>query len=154
MRPNNSLILRILGAAHIAVAVVLLPLCTLLSIFTLPIVVPALIWLAVLGFRLGQPKFKLRSVLRLTHIVLAPLGAGLAVYGLFALRAAKRSAEYGGGLLGAFGLIPIGMGLLVGTLSLISLFVSYTTDNRKRKGAEHDPGNEVEKTADGPCETA
>ena len=118
---SSPISLRTLGAAHIAVAIVLLPVGTFLSYFSLPVVIPALVWLVILGFRLRRPNIKLLTVLRYTHLFTAPFAVLLFVYGLFALRAARRSAEAEGGLFGAFGLIPIVMGLLAGILSVVSL---------------------------------
>ena len=97
----------ILGVAHIIVAIILLPTVFFLGFFSIPTIVPGLIWLVILGFRLCRSRRAIRTALRLTHSVLAPLAALLVVYGTFCLHAARRSAESGGGLLGAFGLIPI-----------------------------------------------
>ncbi len=142
-------LLRILGAAHIIVAVVLLPSAMFLGVFTIPVVIPALIWLVIVGFRLWRTNARLRMVLRYTHLVLAPLAILLVVYGLFALRAAKRSAEAGGGLLGAFGLIPIVMGVLAGSLSIVSLYVSLSTEFNNKAGTEQSLGGDSGKAADG-----
>jgi hypothetical protein len=90
------------------------------------IVIPGLIWIIALGLRLWRPSPDLRKSLRNTHLVLAPFAILLAVYGFYALRRAEESAEGGGGLLGAFGMIPIVMGLLAGILSIISLWVAYS----------------------------
>ena len=143
-------LLRILGAAHITAAIGLLFVSTFLGCFSLPVVIPALIWLAILGFRLWRPNTRLRNELRYTHLVLAPLAILLVVYGLFALRAAQRSAEAGGGLLGAVGLIPIAMGLLAGSLSVVSLYISYSTTFKKPTGAKQTLGGDSGKTAEGP----
>ena len=118
--------LRLLGAAHIAVAIALLPLNLFFGLFSLLTIVPGLIWLTILGCRLWRPNARLRIVLRNTHLVLALISILLVVYGLYALHAAQRSAEAGGGLLGAFGLIPIVLGLIAGSLSAVSLCVSYS----------------------------
>jgi hypothetical protein len=42
-------------------------------------------------------------------------------HGLFALRAAERGAATGGGLLGAFGLLPLTLGLAIACLAGIAL---------------------------------
>jgi hypothetical protein len=119
--------LRKLGVAHIVVAVILLPATAFLGFTSALIVIPGLIWLIVLGLRLWRPYAELRTALRNTHFVLAPFAILLTVYGLYALRKAEESAEGGGGLLGAFGLIPIVMGLLAGSLSIASLYVCRST---------------------------
>jgi len=143
-------LLRILGAAHITAAIGLLFVSTFLGCFSLPVIVPALIWLAILGFRLWRPNTRLRTMLRYTHLVLAPLAILLVVYGLFALRAAQRSAEAGGGLLGAVGLIPIVTGLLAGSVSLVSLYVSYSAAFKKPTRAKQSLGGDSGNAADSP----
>lgn len=136
MTQRSLTLFRLLGAAHIAVAIALLPLNLFFGLFSLLIVMPGLIWLAILGFRLWRPNSRLRIVLRHTHLVLAVISTFLVVYGLYALHAAKRSAEAGGGLLGAFGLIPIVLGLVAGSLSIVSLYVSKSPTLKNTAGAE------------------
>ncbi len=134
---NSKLIfLRVLGVAHIIVAIILLPGNLFLSVFSIPIVLPAQIWLTILGIRLWRPNTKLQTALRRTHYVLAPFAILLVIFGFLAIRNANRSAETGGGLLGAFGLIPITMGFFAGTLSLVSLYVAYSI-NFEKLGETH-----------------
>ena len=121
MKRSARLLLGLLGAAHVLVAVALLPAAAFFGIFSWVAIVPGLLWLAVLGFRLLRPDPALGKTLRATHMVVAPLAALLIAYGLFSLHAAQQSAEGGGGLLGPFGLVPIVMGVLAGCLSLVSL---------------------------------
>ena len=144
MTQSNLTFFRLLGAAHIAVAIALLPLNLFFGLFSLLIVMPGLIWLVILGFRLWRPNTRLRVVLRNTHLALALISILLVVYGLYALHAAQRSAEAGGGLLGAFGLIPIILGLIAGSLSMVSLFVSYSTTLKKAIGAEQSIRNHTD----------
>jgi hypothetical protein len=113
--------MRLLGAAHILVTFALIPLTTFFGLFSMLIIIPGLVWLMVLGFRLWRQDGSLRARLRVTHSVLAPFSILLVVYGLYCLRMARRSAEAGGGLLGAVGLAPIIMGALAGILALVSL---------------------------------
>jgi hypothetical protein len=47
----------------------------------------------------------------------------LVAYGLFALRAAERSAAAGGGLLGGFGFLPLGLGIVLGAMAGICLLL-------------------------------
>jgi hypothetical protein len=112
---------------HIIVAFVLLPASIFFSVLSIPIVIPALIWLAVLGIRLWRPHAGLRRALVRTHVILGPIAVLLVVHGFHALDAARRSAEGGGGLLGAVGLIPIIMGFAEGALAVASLCISYST---------------------------
>ena len=113
--------LRILGVGHIVVAVALLPISMFLGIGTAPVLLAVPLWFVTLGIWLFRPSLLLRSVLRSTHIVAAPFAVWFCAYGVFALRAAVKSAEGGGGLLGGFGFIPIIVGLLSGLLSVFSL---------------------------------
>ena len=108
--------------AHVAIAIVLLPSAMFLGFLSLLVLTPALVWLAALGVWLWWPSRRLRTLLRYTHRILAPFSILLIAYGLFALGEGQRSAEAGGGLLGGFGLVPIVMGLLAGSLSMVSFY--------------------------------
>ena len=125
---------RLLSLAHVAIAIILLPTVMFFGFLSLLVVTPGLVWLAILGFRLWRPSYRLRAMLRHTHRVLLPFSILLVAYGFFALDAAQRSAEAGGGLLGGFGLIPIVMGLFAGSLSIVSLLVCHSTAFEKMTG--------------------
>lgn len=127
MKKLGRIALCLLGVAHVVTALVLLPATLFFGYYSMIVLVPALIWLVILGVRLCRPGGRLRRQLLITHIVLAPLAGLLVAYGAWALRAARQSAEGGGGLLGAVGVIPIGMGLVAGLLSLITLVTTFTT---------------------------
>ncbi|MGD9373361.1 MAG: hypothetical protein PVF14_18190 [Desulfobacterales bacterium] len=148
MKQRLNILTGLLGVAHVLVAIVLLPVIMFLGFFTIPVIVPGLIWLAVLGFRLWRPDPTVRAALRVTHAVLGPLAILLVVYGWFCLQAAQRSAETGGGLLGAVGLIPIVMGTLAGSLSIVSLFTAQSDAFIHTTGAEQSLGGDSEKVAD------
>jgi hypothetical protein len=135
---------RLLCIAHIAVAIVLLPLNLFFGFFSLLIVMPGLIWLVILGFKLWQPNAKIRMLLRNTHFVLVIFSVLLIFYGLYALHAAQISANAGGGLLGAFGLIPILLGLLAGCLSIVSLCVSYSVTLKNISGISQKIENSID----------
>ena len=45
-------------------------------------------------------------------------------YGIFALRTAERSAAQGGGLLGGFGLVPLGLGIMMACFSGVTLLAT------------------------------
>ena len=135
MKRSHSAVLRTLGVAHILVAIVLLPANLFLGFLTIPIVLPAQIWLFSLGIRLWRPDARIQATLRLTHLVLAPFAIFLLVYGVYALRAATRSAADGGGLLGSFGLVPITLGACSGLLALWSLYVANYTRLEIPEGA-------------------
>ena len=135
--------LRILGVAHIVVAIVLLPVTMFLGFSSALIVIPGLIWLIMLGLRLWRPNTKLRMALRNTHLVLAPFAILLVVYGFYALSRAEESADAGGGLLGAAGLIPIVIGLLAGSLSITSLCVSYSSAFENLSGGRPSASDDI-----------
>ena len=75
--------------------------------------------------------------LRWTNIAALVGAVVLGLGGVLALQAAARSAERGGGLLGAFGLIPITLGIALGGLALASLWllraVRRTSSARPRR---------------------
>lgn len=149
MRRRPRVLLSVLGIAHLLVAVALLPVAAFLGLVTVPVVVPGLIWLVVLGVRLMRPNTAVRTALRVTHLLLAPLAVLLVVYGIHALQAAGRSAEGGGGLLGAFGLIPIVIGVLAGCLSLASLWVAFSGAVPRTTEDERGLGGDAGKAANG-----
>ena len=80
MIKNQPIFLRTLGVAHIVVAIILLPLNLFLGFFSIPIFLPAQIWLAILGFQLWRPNPKLQARLCYTHFVLAPFAILLVAY--------------------------------------------------------------------------
>jgi uncharacterized protein YbaA (DUF1428 family) len=127
MDKMHSTLLRTLGVAHVLVAIILLPANLFLGFLTIPIVLPAQIWLFFLGLRLWRPDARIKAALRVTHLLLAPFAVLLVIYGVYAVRAATHSAKAGGGLLGSFGLIPITLGVCSGLLALWSLYVAYYT---------------------------
>jgi hypothetical protein len=106
---------------HVVVGLALLPMSTFFGLGTAPVLLVVPVWFVVLGAWLWRPSETLRRALRATHIVAAPFAVWIVAYGVFALFAAEQSAEGGGGLLGAFGLVPIAAGLLTAALSLWSL---------------------------------
>lgn len=61
---------------------------------------------------------RLLAYLSLFSLAMAAL---LVAYGIFALRAGARSAAHGGGLLSGFGLIPLGMGIILGIIAIATL---------------------------------
>jgi hypothetical protein len=134
MKRSKRIMLTALGMAHLIVAIALLPLATFFGFFGILVVVPGLIWLTVLGVRLLRSNVTVRTAMRVTHLVLAPVAALLVVYGVYCLRAAERSAADGGGLLGTFGLVPIVMGALAGSLSMVSLCVAFSSVLPKTSG--------------------
>ncbi len=84
------------------------------------------VWWIVLGFRLWQPRPGTFVALRRTHYAYLLVDALLIWYGITALQAAERSAARGGGLLGGFGLLPIGLGIGLCCFSAVTLMVART----------------------------
>ena len=70
------------------------------------------------------------ALLRRTHVVLLVVATLLGAYGLFALRAAQQSAAKGGGLLGAFGLLPLALGVMLRATAAASLCVARGIGSR------------------------
>ena len=115
--------MRALAIAHIAVAIVLIP----LSLFPLPLAPIMLIgpvWTILLARRMWRRDPTVIRTLRRTHVVFLAIDVLLIWYGFWMLRAAEASAARGGGLLGGIGVIPIGLGVLLGCFSLITLAVA------------------------------
>ena len=79
------------------------------------------VWLITLGVRIARHRTGIYETALVTHQLLLVFGVIFAGLGAWMLGAAELSARQGGGLLGAFGLIPISLGGLVLTLSLPSL---------------------------------
>ena len=112
--------MRVLALAHIAIAIVLIP----LSLFPLPLAPIMLIgpvWTILLARRMWRRDPTVIRTLRRTHVVFLVIDAALVCYGLWMLKAAAESAARGGGLLGGIGVIPIGLGIVLGCFSLLTL---------------------------------
>jgi hypothetical protein len=114
---------RVLAAAHFLVAISLLPASVILGFLAAPALVLAPIWLTFVGVQLWRKNSERVSLVRGTHLVFLAIAALLCFYGVSGLRAAERSAAHGGGLLGGFGLIPLGIGIVLAALSLATLAV-------------------------------
>ena len=124
MQQTNVTPFRILGVVHVVVGILLLPLTLFFGFLLAPVLLPGPVWVVILGIRLWRPTRRVGLLLRRTHLVGMSAAALLCAYGVFALRAAERSAAAGGGLLGAFGLIPLGLGVLLGATAVPSLWLA------------------------------
>jgi hypothetical protein len=78
-------------------------------------------WIMFLGFRFWVPGSRVIIMARRTHYAAVVIAGVLIVHGWLAIRAAEKSAEGGGGLLGGYGLIPILYGVLLGAVSMTTL---------------------------------
>lgn len=119
--PNRKLY-RGLSIAHFLVAAPLVLLSGAFGIVLAPIVAAGPVWLCILGSQLWEgsdPGLCLR--LRITHAFLLFFALLFCASGFGALQAGERSAAHGGGLLSAWGLIPIVIGGVLGLLALLTL---------------------------------
>ncbi len=114
---------RALAVAHIAIAILLIPV-SLFPITLAPILLMGPAWVILLARRLWRRDPAVMVTLRRTHLVFLAIDALLIWYGVWMLRAAEESAARGGGLLGGLGLIPIGLGVLLGCFSILTLVVA------------------------------
>jgi hypothetical protein len=114
---------RALAVAHVAIAILLIPLM-LFPITLAPIMLIGPTWAILLARRLWRRDPTVIRTLRRTHFVFLVIDALLIWYGVWMLRAAEESAARGGGLLGGLGLIPIGLGALLGCFSILTLVVA------------------------------
>jgi ABC-type Fe3+ transport system permease subunit len=124
--------LRVLAAVHVVIGLLSLPFALILGLPFAPLLIFGPIWLVVLGHRLWRQGDEVGGLLRWTHVVVLVVAALLCAYGLFALRAAEQSAARGGGLLGAFGLLPLALGVVLGTTAVVSLWVARGVTSRSR----------------------
>ena len=115
---------RSLSIAHFVVASPLVLLSTLFGLILAPILAAGPVWLCILGSQLwngSDPRLWVR--LRITHAIALLFAALLCASGLWALQAGERSAAHGGGLLSAWGLIPLSLGCLLGVLAMLTLLL-------------------------------
>ena len=124
MQKLNATPFRILGVVHVIVGILLLPLTLFFGLLLAPVLLPGPVWIVMLGIRLWRPSSRVGVLLRRTHCVGMTVAALLCVYGVFTLQAAERSAAAGGGLMGGFGLIPLGLGALLGCTAVTSLWLA------------------------------
>jgi len=83
------------------------------------------IWMLVLGRAARRNRRGLRALLLRTHGALLVLALASTAVGIAELRAAARSAQHGGGLLGGLGLIPLALGGCVAVFSLVALACAF-----------------------------
>jgi len=112
---------RLLSILHIVVGILLLPLSMVFGIFLAPLFILGPLWVMFLGFRFWVPTPRVITMARRTHYVAVVIAGALIVHGWLAIRAAEKSAEGGGGLLGGYGFIPILYGVLLGVVSITTL---------------------------------
>jgi hypothetical protein len=114
------MMMRGLAIAHFAIAILLIPV-SLFPITLAPIMLIGPVWTILLARRMWRRDPTVIRTLRRTHVVFLLIDALLVWYGFWMLRAAEESAARGGGLLGGIGVIPIGLGIVLGCFSLVTL---------------------------------
>jgi hypothetical protein len=124
--------LRALAVGHIAIGLLLLPVALVSAGILAPILLVGPIWGIVLGVRLWRSGAEVFAALRRTHWTFLLIDGLLVAYGIFALRAAERSAAQGGGLLGGFGLLPLGLGIVMACFSGVTLVMARGGQNTAR----------------------
>jgi len=124
--------LRALAVGHIAIGLLLLPVALVSAGILAPILLVGPIWGIVLGVRLWRSGSDVFAALRRTHWTFLVIDGLLVAYGIFALRAAERSAAQGGGLLGGFGLLPLGLGIVMACFSGVTLVMARADQNTGR----------------------
>lgn len=127
---------RILGTVHILMGLLLLPICMVLGLLLTPVLALGALWIVVLGVRLWRPSVRVGVLVWRTYRVALVLAALLCVYGIYALRAAEQSAAAGGGLLGAFGLLPLATGVLLAGTAVVSLWLTRTLKSGNKDADE------------------
>ena len=100
------------------------------------------VWMMILGRRTWRGHQGLRRALMLTHGILLLPGLLTSAIGLYALRAAARSAASGGGLLGPIGIFPLTIGVGVAILAAGSIVLALTVvpASKKVQGEAHTTG--------------
>ena len=121
---------RVLAVVHVMVGFLALPFTLFFGLPFAPVLILGPIWLMILGYRLWRQGEQAGVLLRRTHVVVLVAAALLGAYGLFALRAAQQSAARGGGLLGAFGLLPLAFGVVLGATAAVSLWLARGAASR------------------------
>jgi hypothetical protein len=119
--------LRILAVVHMIVGLLLLPFSFIFGLLFAPFLAAGPLWLVILGVRLWAPTPWIEGLVRRTHWVGVGLAGLLCAHGILALQAAERSAAKGGGLLGGYGLFPLGIGIVLGITSGVSLWLMKRT---------------------------
>jgi hypothetical protein len=106
------------------------------AVMVIPLIVFPL-WVLVLSVRsLWHLSPGAVRALRRTQLVVIAWAALLSLSGGLMLRAAERSTARGGGLLGGVGLLPLGLGVVVGALALVALLLlgMLGRSERRRRG--------------------
>lgn len=116
--------IRILAAAHIVIALVLMPL-TLAAGLAAPLLLAGPVWAVVLAVRMWKRQPNVGAALRRTQAAFLVIDALLIWYGLWALRMGAESAARGGGLLSGIGIVPIALGCGLAMFSVVVLLMTW-----------------------------
>ena len=115
--------MRALAVAHVALAILLIPVA-LFALTLAPILLMGPVWTMLLARRMWRSDPTVLRTLRRTHAVFLLIDALLIWYGIWMLKAAEESAARGGGLLGGVGVIPIGLGIVLASFSVVTLVLT------------------------------
>jgi hypothetical protein len=121
---RSQTLYRTLSIAHFVVASPLVLLSTFFGLILAPILAAGPVWLCILGSQLwngSDPRLCMR--IRITHAISLFFAALLCASGLWTLQAGERSTAQGGGLLSAWGLIPLSLGCMLGLLAMLTLLL-------------------------------
>lgn len=132
MISGHLALFRVLCIVHVLAGLLLRPVALFFGVPLAPLLACGSIWLMMLGYRLWREGDEVGALLRRTHVAVLVVAALLCAHGLLALRAAERSAAAGGGLVGAFGLLPLALGLVLGATAGVSLWLARGVASRWR----------------------
>ena len=123
-------LVRALAIASLQVVVAMVVPLSLLMIIgfagllLVPITLP--VWLVVVAWVLRAPTPIGLMVVRGANLLSLGIGGLLCAFGKHCLDAAERSAQLGGGLLGAYGLLPIVLGVVIIIACALSLLLLWS----------------------------
>lgn len=120
-------------AVAVALPISLMMLVGVVALLLIPVAVP--IWAVLVGHVLLSPTKVGLRVLRCGNLCCVGMGFLLCAYGKYCIDAAEKSAQAGGGLLGAYGLLPLGVGMALCIAGLSSLLILWQWNAVERDAA-------------------
>ena len=106
----NNKTWKIVGILHIFVGAILIPGAIFLSSYFF---IAVGIWLIILGVGFFRNRASVLSEAAAAHKFLCILSVLLSLYGIWALYMGNVSSQAGGGIMSAYGLIPLSAGILL-----------------------------------------
>ena len=114
----NNKTWKIVGILHIFMGAILIPGSIFLSSYFF---IAVGIWLIILGVGLLRNRESVISEAATAHKFLCILSVSLSLYGIWALYMGNVSSQLGGGIMSAYGLIPLSGGILLLIFSCFSI---------------------------------